>query len=441
MTVMPSVLPCLIDPASLREDPLAFLARARNRFGDAIIIGNGPLFSPAADCPGVVALFGSHHHRQVLADFRSFVSPESSARALGLPESIVNLNRSLHSMHGRQHETHKAVLAKAMTPTLLVKHQASIVAAVDSFADAWRQAGSIPIFAGMRSLVAEVAVILLFGEAHPSRGKLQAVLNQYFDVRRLLSPTQQNIAVAEVGNSLDAALSAAIDAADGKDGLPARLAAELGNAAARAHINVLFMSMAEPVTVAATWLLLILSQQPALRRYLRAAYLGKTANAILPVMIEHAILESLRLLSPSAVMVRVTSREVACADAVLPRGCEIILVPFLAHRDPAVFPRPTLFQPERWARKAPSVFEYLPFGAGMHACIGSRLAISMIGTIVGEMLVRADPVLTYEQAVDWRIDITFRPRFDIEMSAADILCSPTRPVVQWHGPVAQLIEF
>jgi cytochrome P450 len=119
--------------------------------------------------------------------------------------------------------------------------------------------------------------------------------------------------------------------------LPARLAAELGDTAARAHINVLFMSMAKPVAVATTWLLLILSQLPNLRRDLRAAYFGKAPKSILPVMIEHTILEALRLLSPNAVMVRVTSRTVVCANALLPSGCEIVLAPFLAHRDPANF--------------------------------------------------------------------------------------------------------
>jgi hypothetical protein len=129
MTIMPSALPRLIDPVSLGDDPLAFLAGARSRVGDAIILGEGaPFFSPAADCPGVVALFGSHYHRQVLGDYRSFVSTRSAARALGLPENIVNLNRSLHSMQGRQHEAHKAVLAGMITSALLVRQQASIVA-------------------------------------------------------------------------------------------------------------------------------------------------------------------------------------------------------------------------------------------------------------------------------------------------------------------------
>jgi cytochrome P450 len=217
MTIMPSALPRLIDPVSLGDDPLAFLAGARSRVGDAIILGEGaPFFSPAADCPGVVALFGSHYHRQVLGDYRSFVSTGSAARALGLPENIVNLNRSLHSMQGRQHEAHKAVLAGVITPALLIRQQASIVAVVDTFAAVWREAGSIPIFAGIRSLIAEIAVILLFGEAHPSRGELQSILVQHFDVRRLLSANRANGTVAEIGNTLNAALNSAIAAPDGK---------------------------------------------------------------------------------------------------------------------------------------------------------------------------------------------------------------------------------
>jgi cytochrome P450 len=441
MAVIPNSLPRAVDPALLSDDPLAFLADARERCGDAVVIREGaPLFSPGPLCPGVVALFGSGHHRQILSDTRRFVSPESIARALALPGPIVNLNRSLHSMSGRAHRAHRTFLATAVTPALLAGQEEGVVAAIHAFADRWREAGSIRIFAEVRRLVSEVGAIVLFGAANASLRDIQAALDRYFDVRRLVSSGGSTEAAVEAGNRLDAVLAAAIAAAAGGDALAARLAKELGDEPARAHLNVLFMSIAEPVTVSLTWLLLILSQRPALRDLLRAAGDGRDFAAP-PAAMERTILECLRLLSPNALMVRVTSQAVDWAGARLPPGCEIVLAPFLSHRDPAIFPRPTLFRPTRWAEKPPPPFEYLPFGAGVHACIGRKLALAMVATIAGELLAKLDLVLTKEQIVDWRIDITFRPRFDVDMTALHPIRQSRRAFTPWSGPVAEMIQF
>ena len=40
-----------------------------------------------------------------------------------------------------------------------------------------------------------------------------------------------------------------------------------------------------------------------------------------------------------------------------------------SHRDPAVFPEPDRFDPERFARRAYSREEYAPFGADAHGCM------------------------------------------------------------------------
>jgi cytochrome P450 len=439
MRVMPLSLHRAIDARSLSEDPLAFLAAARRRCGDAVVIReDAPLFSPGPECPGVVALFGSGWQRRVLTDTAHFVSPPSTARSLALPDLVVNLNRSLHSMQGSEHEAHKAVAAAALTPALLAAEHHAVVAAVNAFADAWRAAGSIAVFAGMRRLMAEVAVILLFGAAHPARAELQAALTRFFDVRRQVS-AESTTAVAQAGTELAALLDAA--AAHAPERPAGRLAKALSGPAAQAHLTVFFMSIAEPVTVALTWLLLLLSQQPALRRALRGACRSGDAVAAAPPEMERVILETLRLLSPNAVMVRVTSQPVECAGALLPEGCEIVLAPFLTHRDPAVFPEPTIFLPDRWIGSRPSAFDYLPFGAGAHACVGKHLAIALIATVIGGVLSRVDPVLAREQSVDWRIDITFRPRFDLDMAAGDIFLPEDQPVVKWHGPVADMVRF
>jgi len=61
----------------------------------------------------------------------------------------------------------------------------------------------------------------------------------------------------------------------------------------------------------------------------------------------------------------------------IPAGTEVMFSPYALHRDPAVFPEPNRFDPDRWhperARELlPHTF--IPFGAGIHRCLGEHFA-------------------------------------------------------------------
>jgi cytochrome P450 len=110
--------------------------------------------------------------------------------------------------------------------------------------------------------------------------------------------------------------------------------------------------------------------------------------------------------------VRTTTRPVVLGGFELPPECEIVLCPFVSHRDPEYFPRPDDFTPDRWQRTAPSPFVFFPFGAGAHACVGRTLALLVIRAALTCLIPRFDLVLDGDQAVDWRLHIIFMPRED-----------------------------
>ncbi|NXC56098.1 CP11A protein, partial [Aleadryas rufinucha] len=43
-------------------------------------------------------------------------------------------------------------------------------------------------------------------------------------------------------------------------------------------------------------------------------------------------------------------------------------------RDPAVFPKPEQFRPQRWLSAGPKHFQGLSFGFGPRQCLGRRIA-------------------------------------------------------------------
>jgi cytochrome P450 len=61
----------------------------------------------------------------------------------------------------------------------------------------------------------------------------------------------------------------------------------------------------------------------------------------------------------------------------LPAHTQVLVSPYVIHRDPANYPDPDKFEPQRMApepRAARSRYAYIPFGAGLRQCLGEPFA-------------------------------------------------------------------
>ncbi|MGC4935557.1 cytochrome P450 [Gordonia sp. DT30] len=85
-----------------------------------------------------------------------------------------------------------------------------------------------------------------------------------------------------------------------------------------------------------------------------------------------------------------------------------IIVLGLVHRDPAVWDRPDVYDPDRFlpanVKKRPA-HSYKPFGTGLRACIGRQFALHEAVLVLASLLHRYDltPEPDYELAVDERL--------------------------------------
>lgn len=466
VSALPASIPRATEISELRDDPLGFLARSRSRLGDVVLISDaGPIFSRAPDCVGAVAVFGAKHNRAVLSDIDVFGMPVSVARRHPLPDKLVNLNFGLFSMRGEQHAQHQRLLARVLNARSIEEHHPSVAAGLEAFAQYWRPGEEIGLLGEMRRLALLVSSRLLFGDEDEEGLVLGSLVQEYFQLRReYASPSGGGCQPAEaeliaLGAELDSGLRRHIRAH--RRGAPAsvggilakltHLPLEPGRSLSEdelvAHGNVLFMSASEPIAVALTWTLLILSQLPGLRGALRRELAAASLEGDIPhvsqlsqlTLLDSVVSESLRLLPPDALMVRLTTEPVSLEDLQLPARCELVLCPFLAHRDPTRFPRPNEFVPGRWNGVKPSPFEYFPFGSGGRYCMGRHLAAYMIKTAIAFLLRRYDLVLSKDQEIDWRIHVNLMPSAEPMMRIRAAQQTMAENGGRLRGPVADLI--
>ena len=71
-------------------------------------------------------------------------------------------------------------------------------------------------------------------------------------------------------------------------------------------------------------------------------------------------------------------KEVELGGYRLPVGANVVMSPWIMHRDPRFFEQPEQFNPDRWTAEATQRlprFAYFPFGGGPRLCIGASFAM------------------------------------------------------------------
>jgi cytochrome P450 len=153
----------------------------------------------------------------------------------------------------------------------------------------------------------------------------------------------------------------------------------------RDEVITLLLAGHETTALAFSWTWYLLSQHPdvdaKLAAELRDALVGRTPTVSdLPTLrlTEQVVTEAIRLYPPAWGFGREAIADCEIGGYAIPAGTTIIISPWVLHRDPRHFERPTEFRPERWsvdlARQLPR-FAYIPFGGGPRICIGNRFAM------------------------------------------------------------------
>ena len=96
------------------------------------------------------------------------------------------------------------------------------------------------------------------------------------------------------------------------------------------------------------------------------------------------MLETLRL-HQSEFIQRRALRPLEIDDYRVPAGWFVRMCVRESHRDPAVFADPDAFDPDRFAGRRFSAYEYSPFGRLEHRCIGVSATLALAGCFVAAL--------------------------------------------------------
>lgn len=103
----------------------------------------------------------------------------------------------------------------------------------------------------------------------------------------------------------------------------------------------------------------------------------------------------------------------------IPAGTTVIISPWVSHRNPAFWPAPEAFDPERFLDDRPARqprYTYLPFGAGPRQCIGAAFALQEATIALAALASRFRADLVPGHPIEPQIGVTLRPKNGLRMT-------------------------
>lgn len=372
-------------------------------------------------------------------------------------------NDSIFLQAGDTHRATRKLLAPLFQPARHGEHCAVMASVVGAELDAL-EPGRIEVQALAQRLTLQIILAVLFGlRDSPRAARFRAAAQQALDdtgplflwfraLRRRRSP------FARVAGALEDMRTLVQEEIDERRASPASSAvAATAGAAARAgcphahmdpigtdmlgqlmrarrpdgsalsdreiqiHLSDMVVAGHETTTVAIAWTCYELCRHPEALARLTAELDGREAPEDAAGLaqlryLEAVCNESLRLHPPLVFLSRMVARPLCVAEHEVPPGVGVSLVLPLIHRDPAIYPEPQAFRPERFLERGYGPEQFLPFGGGAKRCLGSTFAVQEMMIVIAGLLSRFRMRLRRDRVIRPRArTITVAPAGGVEL--------------------------
>ncbi len=183
----------------------------------------------------------------------------------------------------------------------------------------------------------------------------------------------------------------------------------------------LFAAGHETTAVSMAWTLHLLTQHPEILTRLQSEAKTILGDDALPspeafrrlTYTMQVVQESLRLYPPAWIMSRLALADDQIGPYTIPAGATALVCPYLLHRDPANWPDPSQFDPDRFApggaKEQLHSYAYLPFGGGPRLCIGNQFALMEMQILLAMLVRNFDLKVVSGQRIQPKPLITLRP--------------------------------
>ncbi|WP_405832973.1 cytochrome P450 [Streptomyces sp. NBC_00105] len=144
----------------------------------------------------------------------------------------------------------------------------------------------------------------------------------------------------------------------------------------RDELVTLLLAGHETTATTLTWLYLLLDRNPQAREQALAA--GAEGSPERRHAIQALVNETLRFYPSAWILPRCAAQDDVLAGYEVEAGTDVIVCPYLTHRDPGLWENPARFDPGRFTtpgQRPAHPGSYLPFGIGPRACLGLQFAL------------------------------------------------------------------
>lgn len=401
----PSLLDWRLNMIHFYRSPFAFQQNLFERYGKLSALGSSRK-------PSAVFAFGPELNRQILSNPNCF---EISSALVKIPKDTVLGDLFYHNlllMSGEKHKQHRRLIQPAFLHGQIKSYGQDMAVLTQQLADQWSGHSLIDINREMKKLTQWIALKTLFGVTSSERmdrlGKLINRFTKSFLLTTLVpinfpfTPYRRSLHIAQQLNSqIRSMIQEKREELEATDVLAALIRGHdedgtvLTDEELVGHAFSIYTAGHETTANALTWTFFLLIQHPSiyvrLMDELHAVLDGSPPTqeklGRLPLL-DHVVKESLRLLPPASIGTRITAAPCELDGYVLPEGTNIFFSQFITHRLPQLYEEPNHFKPQRWEAIKPSAFEFLPFSAGPHMCIGWHFAMQEMKIVLAILLQR-----------------------------------------------------
>ncbi len=380
---------------AFRRDSLAFLRKVADKYGDIAQFRIGPA--------RVVLVNHPDHVRDVLSTRHHYFI---KGRPLAMAKVL--LGEGLLTSDGAYHARQSRIIQPAFHREMVTSYAEAMTGCARQTMGSWADGAEVDMLEEMVEMSTVIAGKALF---HADLGAEAAEINRaFYSAMRLFGrvavpfsewllklPLPSSFRFRKAKARLDQTIKRMIEQ---RRGNPARHQDVLtfllgspngeGNSEGlsdrqiRDEAITLLLTAFDTTSLALTWTWYLLAQHPEVESELHAeldrVLDGRipTANDLPQLPFTRSVFgEALRLYPPIYLISREVVTDFPIGDYVLPARTQVLISPYLIHRDPRFHPKPEKFDPEGWDRLGQGMdakYTFFPFGRGPRSCIGESFA-------------------------------------------------------------------